>query len=161
MGFVIIVTPFWSAITEAYTKNEFGWIKKSVKHLVRIWFLSITVLLVMLLVSNQIYYLWIGNTVYIPFILSVAWVVFIAVQSLNSIFVHFINGVGKIHLQLYLSGISAIINIPLAIYLAKYLEFGVVGVIASTIITQIMMLFAFYIQYRKIINNNAVGIWAK
>ena len=27
MGFSIIITPFWSAFTEAYAKNDFGWIR--------------------------------------------------------------------------------------------------------------------------------------
>jgi len=115
----------------------------------------------MLVLSNYIYHIWIGNKVFIPFSLSLAWAFFIGIQSLNAIYVHFINGVGKIRLQLYLGGISAIVNIPLAILFAKHLGFGVVGVILATITTQIILLFVFYIQYKKIINNKAIGVWAK
>ena len=35
MGFSIIITPFWSAFTEAYTKNDYAWIKNNIKRLIK------------------------------------------------------------------------------------------------------------------------------
>lgn len=159
MGFTIIVAPFWSAATDAYTKGEFGWIKRSVKKLVKIWVLVAIALLIMLIFSNKVYYIWIGDKVTIPFVLSAAWAFFIALQSLNTIFIQFINGVGKIKLQMRLGLIAALLNIPLSILFAKYFEFGVTGVIGATIFTQVLGIFVVVIQYRKIIYEKAKGIW--
>ena len=49
----------------------------------------------MLIISNMIYHIWLGNKVYIPFALSLVWVIFVGIQSLNSIFVHFIKWSGQ------------------------------------------------------------------
>jgi O-antigen/teichoic acid export membrane protein len=83
----------------------------------------------------------------------------VIINAWNTIFSQFLNGVGKIRLQLY-SGIwGAILNIPLAVYLGK--SFGIAGVILSSVIlTSVNMVWS-YIQYMKIINNKASGIWAK
>ncbi|MCK4664916.1 MAG: oligosaccharide flippase family protein [Bacteroidales bacterium] len=157
----IVVTPFWSAITEAYKKGELGWIKRSIKKLVQIWSIIFCVLLIMLLFSGKVYQLWIGDRVAIPFALSAAWALFVAILSLNTIFVHFINGTGKVKLQMSLAIIAALLNIPLSILLAKYFHMGVVGVISATIITQVIGIFFVIIQYHKIIQGDLHGIWGK
>ena len=161
MFFMIIVTPFWSAITDAYTKKEFSWIRKSIKNLIKIWILVLIGLIIMLFISQFVYKFWIGDKTQIPFSLSMYWAIFIAVQSLNAIFVHFINGTGFIKLQMLVGGIAAVFNIPLSIIFAKSLGMGVNGVILATIVTQLITLILVYIQYNKIINNRASGIWLK
>ena len=55
MGFSIIITPFWSAFTEAYAKNDFGWIKNTIKKLIKIWSMVVFVVIIMLLLSGKIY----------------------------------------------------------------------------------------------------------
>ncbi|MCF8234172.1 MAG: polysaccharide biosynthesis C-terminal domain-containing protein [Melioribacteraceae bacterium] len=159
MGFAIIVAPFWSAATDAYAKGEVGWIKRTVSILVKMWGLVAIALIIMLIFANKVYYIWLGDKVAIPFMLSAAWAFFIALQTLNTIFIQFINGTGKIKLQMRLGLVAAIINIPLSILFAKYFEWGVTGVIGATIFTQVMGLFVAMVQYKKIINRNAHGIW--
>jgi len=161
MGFGILVAPFWSAITEAYTKGEMTWIKNSVKKLVQLWGLAFLALIIMLVLSDEVYHLWIGDKVLIPFELSAAWAFFVGIQTLNTIFVQVINGTGKVKLQMIIGIGGAIINIPLSILLAKYFNMGPTGVIGATIIGQIIALFFIIIQYKKIINEQAYGIWAK
>jgi len=161
MGFSIVVTPFWSAITEAFTKGEMGWIKRSINTLLKLWGVIILALVLMLLISDKVYHFWIGDKVFIPLILSAAWAFFIAIQSLNTIFVHFINGTGKVKLQMILGIISAILNIPLSIIFAKYLNFGITGVLCATILTQVLAIVFIFIQYKQIIRGNLQGIWGK
>ncbi len=161
MGFSMIVTPFWSAITEAYVKGEMKWIKNSISKLIKIWVLILIGLTIMLIISDFVYNLWVGNRVYIPFVLSAAWAIFIGMQTLNMVFVQFINGTGKVKLQMVVAVIGALLNIPLSIFIAKQLNFGVVGVIAATIIEQLLVFFIIYVQYHKIINGRLDGIWGK
>lgn len=161
MGFAVVVTPFWSAITEAYTKGEMTWIKNSIKKLVHLWGLAFLALVIMLVFSDKVYHLWIGDKVLIPFALSAAWALFVGIQALNIIFVNFLNGTGKVKLQMFIGISAAIINIPLSILLAKYFNMGVVGVISATIFTQLAGFFFIITQYRNIINGKLYGIWGK
>jgi Na+-driven multidrug efflux pump len=57
--------------------------------------------------------------------------------------------------------LTSIINIPLSIFLAKNMGYGVSGVIFATIICLIPHVVLCPIQYLKIINNRADGIWNK
>ena len=72
---------------------------------------------------------------------------------------YYINATGKIKIQLYLSLLMALINIPLSIYIAKSLDFGVVGVMISTIICIAPGIVFSRIQFKKIISETAKGIW--
>lgn len=159
--FNVILTPFWSAYTEAYMKNDFQWIKNSMRKIVKIWvFLSFGVV-IMVLLSGTIYKIWIGNQVYIPFDLSVVMGVFVVLSNWNNVFVYFINGTGKIRLQFYYSIIIAVINIPLSIYFAKNLGIGITGVMAATCVCIVIGSVWAPMQYSKIINKKATGVWAK
>ncbi len=161
MLFLIVLEPFWSAFTQAFVKNEIAWIRKSIRHLLMLWGVSVGGSLIMLALSGWVYHIWIGDIITVPFHLSVLMLVFFTIKSWNNVFVYLINGVGKIRLQLYMSIVIAVINIPISIYFAKNLEMGSAGVILGTIICLSFGAVLHPIQYYKIINRNARGIWNK
>ena len=84
---------------------------------------------------------------------------YVIINAWNGIYSHFLNGIGVIKIQLYFALAGSLVNIPLAIFLGR--TFGVYGVILSTTIISIMAAVISPIQYNKIINNKAAGIWAK
>ncbi|MBO3096748.1 lipopolysaccharide biosynthesis protein [Gelidibacter pelagius] len=159
--FSIVVAPYWSSFTEAYVKKEYEWIKVSVNNIMRVWLLIPIVVVIMLLLSDWFYNIWVGDKVLVPFMLSVSMAVFVMSFTFNNIFVFFINGTGKIKVQLIVSIFMAIINIPLSIFMAKSLNMGVKGVIIATILSYLPGLILMPLQYNKIINNRARGIWNK
>ncbi len=161
MGFSIIITPFWSSVTEAYYKNDFSWIRRTIKQLMSIWLIFLFLAIIMLACSNWVYRFWVGPEIYIPFNLSLAWVTFVLIFSFQSIFISFINGVGKLRVQLYVAIVNMLLNIPLSILFAKTLGFGIAGVIMGTTVSAVFGLILGPVQYYKIINKTAKGIWLK
>lgn len=159
MIFSIIVTPYWSAITDAFAKEDYNWIKKSMKTLMKISLAFSIVIIFMLIIANQFYIFWVGEEVIIPFDLSVFMAIFVMLTLLTQPFGFFINGTGKIKIQLIIGVIMAIVNIPISIILVKFYGFGVSGVILATILCSIFGLVFYPIQYYKIINKKATGLW--
>ena len=81
--------------------------------------------------------------------------------SYGNIFVWFINGVGKVQLQTVGSIIGALFNIPLSYFFAKTCGLGPSGVILASLICIGYGPILAPIQFKKIINGNANGIWNK
>jgi O-antigen/teichoic acid export membrane protein len=157
MGFGIVATPLWSAFTDAYVREEYQWIKNTLAKMRKIWLLSVLSAIGILFASPFLYDIWVGDKVEVPFGLSVAMCVYVVVSIWQTIHVFFLNGIGKIKLQLYMVSISAVLNIPMAIYLGGL--FGLVGItLTSTIIFGVQGL-VFFIQTRKIVNKTAKNIW--
>ena len=161
MGFSIVTTPIWSAYTEAYTKNDFTWILQITRKLKIAWVLLAALSLIMLLISPLFYKYWIGNKVVIPYTLSFMMFIYTITINWGSIFVAFINGVGKIRLQLYTSLIAGVVCIPLSIFFAKTLHLGAVGIVLATTICLSYGPILAPIQYKRIMNKTAKGIWNK
>lgn len=159
--FNVFLAPFWSAFTDAFVKKDFEWIKQVIKRLVQVWALLSLIVIIMIFISDFVYSIWVGSDIKIPFSLSVAMGIFMIVSNWNNIFAFFVNGVGKIRLQFYYSIIAALINIPLSIFLAKQMKMGITGVITATIICIGLASVWAPIQYKKIINGTAKGIWNK
>jgi len=161
MIFTIVLTPFWSAYTEAFTNGDMKWMKASIKRLIMIWLAVVVGVIFLLCISKYFYLMWIGDKVHVPFMLSVFMGLFAIISTWNNIFAYFINGVGKIKLQMYYGIIAMLINIPISIFFAKNLGMGSAGVILGTCVS---LLFGFIfgpIQCWRIINNKAKGIWLK
>jgi O-antigen/teichoic acid export membrane protein len=159
MGFGIIMMPFWSAYTDAWVKKDLTWIQNSVKKLIYLWGIIGAIAIIMLICSNFIYKLWVGKEILVPISISAVIALYVVLNAWCGIFSLFLNGVGKIKLQLYSALFGAIVNIPLAIFLGKH--FGVAGVVFSTCLLALTSAVWSPIQYYKIINNNAKGIWNK
>lgn len=159
MGFSIIITPFWSAFTEAWAKNELGWIKRSMQKLIGLWGLLLIAGVVMLVSSKWVYSVWVGDKVTVPYTISALVAVWVLLNAWNGVYSHFLNGLGKIKLQLYLGISVAVINVPLAILLG--LRIGIEGVLLANVVLAVMQAWIYPIQYKKLIKNKAGGIWDK
>ena len=157
MIFGIIMTPFWSAFTEAWVTKDFVWIKSTMKKLDLLSLGLTVVTLLMLAFSHYIFRIWVGRDVNVPLSISVVLAAYFIINARNMIYIYFLNGIGKVKLQLYSGVIGMIVNIPLAIFFGKQL--GVAGVILSTVILNGINMIWTVIQYNKIINNTATGIW--
>lgn len=159
MLFAIIMMPYWSAFTDAYASNDLDWIKINIKKLRKIW-LGLSILGILIFIfSGLIYKIWIHNAVFIPVSLSLWMLFYMIVYTWQTLHVYFLNGIGKIRLQLYVGTAGALLNIPLAIYLGK--NFGLSGVVIANTTIFFFMGVIFTFQYNKIINKTAYKIWNK
>ena len=156
----IILTPFWSATTDAYIRNDFEWIKNVMKKLLLFSGICSIGVVIMLIISPFVYKVWLGNTVDIPYNLSLMTAILFIFYIIFSPFSSFINGVGKLNLSIIVGCIKMVVYIPLAIYLTKMI--GASGlVLAIILVNSIPAAILEPIQYRKIINRRAKGIWNK
>jgi len=159
MGFTTVITPFWSAFTEAWVKNEISWIRTIMHKLLKIWALLVVIAFAMVMCSNWIYEIWLDGKVIISYSISILVAIFIILYSFTTIFAIFLNGLGKIKIQVYIAVYSATINIPLAIFLGS--RIGIEGILIANIVVQIFGVIIYPIQYNKLINNTAKGVWKK
>lgn len=159
MIFTLILTPFWSSFTEAFVKKEFAWIKKSMRNILLIWCIVPIILLIMLLISGWFYKFWVGEKIVIPVFLSISMAIYVLLFTYKSIYNFFINGVGKIRIQMIVGIITIIINIPLSIIFSKHFNLGLSGVILATSVSLAISAVLGPIQYHKIIAFKARGIW--
>lgn len=153
------VTPLWSASTEAYVKNEIDWIKKSIKQLNYLLLFFIATGIFLILVSSFIYQIWFKSIVKPNPILLWLLLLYTVCLCRTLIYRSFMNGVGKITLQFYVTTIQSFLHIPLAYYLGKI--WGIYGIIAVMLLWAIMNIIWEPIQFRLIITKSAKGIWNK
>lgn len=155
--FTIILTPFWSAFTDAYVKHDNDWIKAVFNKLYKYLAFLVFATVILFVCSPLVFRVWLGKGFIIPASLSIVMSIYTLEFCWMLVHCIFLNGIGKIRLQLYLYIGSTLINIPGAIYLGKI--YGIQGVTISNIIVMFIMGIVLYIQCRRIISKTAQGIW--
>jgi O-antigen/teichoic acid export membrane protein len=155
----IILVPFWAAYTDAYAKNDFDWMQRSLKKTRTIWLLLSGGTFLLLIVAPFVYKIWLHNQVQVPMSVSIAMFLYVVGFNLMQVNCFLLNGIGKVRIQLYLYIFSIMVNIPLAILLAKY--FGIAGVTLSNVVIFIIMGIILSIQCNKILSKKATGLWNK
>ncbi|MCH7402646.1 MATE family efflux transporter [Belliella kenyensis] len=162
MVFAIFLTPFWSASTEAFMKKDFAWIKSSIKKYNLLIIAFIGVGLVMVLVSDYIYKLWLGDElVNIPKSLSVWAYIFFICYMFGNTYVSFLNGISALRLQFWASLISPVVYILIAIYLIQVLGLGVHALFIAAVIANLNGVLLAPFQYFMIVIKKKRGVWIK
>ena len=157
MIFSIIITPFWSAFTDAHSIGDYVWMKKMAKQLRKIGLIIMIGVFIMVLFSGVIYKLWIGDIIKIRTSVSLAVALYVISNLWNMLNSQMLNGLGKIKLQLYVSLIGTAINIPMAIFLGS--KFGIEGVVLSAFLLNLISAIYAPIQVARLLNKKANGIW--
>lgn len=160
MIFTIVITPVWSATTDAYVRKDFAWINKTISLSRKVCIASIFIGVLMVLASKFVYGIWLGKgTIDINYSTTSLILLYISFEMLYKVYGTIINGTGKVFAQMVLTGVIAIIYIPLAILLGKL--FGLSGVlIANAIVFALNYLWS-KVQCNKLISQTATGIWNK
>lgn len=160
MIFTIVITPVWSATTDAYIRNDFTWIKKTISFSQKVCIISIIIGILMLFVSKFIYGIWLGkDAIDISYSTTGLILLYISFEMLYKVYGTIINGTGKVFAQMILTGIIAIIYIPLALLLGS--SWGLSGVLIANVIVFAVNYIWTKMQCNKLINQTATGIWNK
>lgn len=157
--FTIIVTPFWSATTDAYTRGDIGWIRNSMRKIHRIMLLVGAILAIMVAVSRPVYHLWVGSGVDIPLEMSLLMAIYIFVILYSMSYSFLLNGIGVLTMQLIFTIGAAILYIPAAYLFSNLI--GINGMIIALTLVNIPGLVVNCIQFNKVIDGTAKGIWKR
>ena len=155
--FTIVSSPYWSATTEAFVNKDYHWIKNSCKRLIWIWFIVQGIGLIMVITSPFIISIWTHNRVSANILVSSSCLLYVAMYTFSNIFITFINGFGKIRVQLIVSVVLLPIGITLSIILCKSL--GAIGIFLSNAMVYLFNCIWSTIQFKLIIHNKARGVW--
>lgn len=160
MVYLMFLAPFLTAFTEAYTKNETGWIKNILHRINQIWLLISLATVGLIFLQKVFFRFWVGNAVTVPLTLTIGLALSGIIASWGATYSLFLNSIGKLRIQIYLLGIQAILFIPLSLLFYR-LGLGLVSTVVAQIIFNVSNAWFMTIQYKKIITQNAMGIWIK
>ena len=156
--FSIILTPIWSAVTDAYVKSDFIWLRITLKRLNILSFIFAFGIVFMVLISKYVYRFWIGDTISIPFNLTI----FMGLYSILNVFLApfstFINGIGKVKLSASLSFVGISLYF-ISVFLFAHFFKNSTGIVVAIITTSLIGAVIQPIQTFKILNKTARGIW--
>lgn len=131
--FTIIMAPFWSAFTEANVKSDIEWMRSSIKKLNYSIVIAAICSLILLSSYQVVLDIWMpsNNRIVPPFSLMLILSFFVLISIWNNIYSFFLNGIGIVKVQVQTSIVGGLINIPLAIFLVKYCQLGLAGIVIS------------------------------
>ena len=158
--FTVICMPFWNATTDAYQRNDMEWIRQAASKLRLMTVGILLCLIVMVALSDIVYAIWIDRQTVIDIRMSIVMAAYIFILIYSMRYSYFINGIGTLRLQLIFTATAAIVFIPLA-YLATWWTHDIIWFMVVMCLVNIPGLIVNRIQFYKLINGKAKGIWNK
>ena len=153
MGWGILNTPVWAAVTDAITKGDYVWIQNAINKFLKLFVLFTLAGILMLIVSPWVYKIWIGDKVNIVFLLSFSVLVYNVVIMFGGIFIAVVNGSGQLKIQMYACLISPIVYLSCFFLCTKAFNWGIYSVIIASVVANFNGIVLAPIQCRQMINN--------
>ncbi len=156
----MVLSPLVAAVTDAYVKGEESWIK-NIFEKIRLYSIALTLLSILMLIVSQIFFhLWLGDKIIIPWNLSILMTFYFICNIWVTPYKNFLGGVGKLSFNVWLSYAKIVVFFPIAILFIKIWQ--TCGLVLAILLVNTLpnMVFGIY-QYYLIINHKAKGIWNK
>ena len=156
--FNMIATPLWSATTEAYTRGDFSWIRSVNKKMKLIVLFLFVAGIFMFIFSENAYLIWLGESdVYIGKTTTLLLLFYAFFMMLYGTYGYILNGIGKLNLQILITTIMAVLYIPMT-YIGCLIA-GLNGILFVFLLVSIINFVWSKIQYHRLLNKTATGIW--
>ncbi|MCP9612860.1 lipopolysaccharide biosynthesis protein [Coprobacter tertius] len=157
MTFTIFLSPFWSAITDAWTLKDMSWIKNTTQKYVIIATAFNICGLIMLIVAPVVIRFWVGKEIAgnIDNILLVLCYIYVAITLYTTLFVNILNGMGILRTQYILALISPIIYIAITYIFIDKFNLGTYSIYIALIASNINGFIAPF-QYYKLIRKHHI-----
>jgi O-antigen/teichoic acid export membrane protein len=156
----IITATYWSAFTDAYVRQEFDWVRNTIRRMEKVTYLLMAAVILQTLLAGRLIHLWV-HKVEVPLDMQITLCIFTLISLISAPQHIFLNGTGKIRLQLYTAVYSIFMTIPFAWLFCRVFHLGPKGVIFAMICTSLPVTILYRIQYNKIMSRKATGIWVK
>jgi O-antigen/teichoic acid export membrane protein len=156
----IITATYWSAFTDAYVRQEFDWVRHTIRRMEKVTYLLMAGVILQTILAGRLIHLWV-HKVQVPVDMQITLCLFTLISLIAAPQHIFLNGTGKIRLQLYTAVYSIVMTIPIAWLFCRVFHLGPKGVILAMICTSLPVTVLYRIQYTKIMSRKASGIWVK
>jgi O-antigen/teichoic acid export membrane protein len=156
----IITATYWSAFTDAYVRHEFDWVRNTIRRMEKVTYLLMAGVILQTALAGPLIHLWV-HQVHVPLDMQITLCIFTLISLIAAPQHIFLNGTGKIRLQLYTAVYTIFMTIPFAWLFCKVFHLGPKGVILAMICTSLPVTILYRIQYNKIMSGKATGIWVK
>ena len=133
MLWITILTPVWAAVTDAVTKNDYPWILETIKRYMTLFIVFLGGSLLMLAISGPLYNLWVGDSVSVPFEVSLWIMVLNLAMMFGSVFVNVLNGAGVLRVQTIASVISPFVFLGIS-FLLIHIGWGVKSILIASVV---------------------------
>lgn len=145
----IILTPLWSRVSKEKINGNIKWIRETLKKLNILSAIVGIGIIILYFIYPFILKFWLReNIVYSNSLIAyMAFFTFLSIWCNNHAYI--MNGMGEIDTQLKVAIVQGIINIPLSIYLGKYLEMRSSGVILATCLCMLISAIIFPLKLKK------------
>ena len=120
VGWLIVITPFWSLLTEAHAKKDFIWIRQKLREMLKLYLLTPLAGLALFFVAPFVYKLWVGNNYIQDKYLDASILFFFCTVCFNSTIVIFLNAFSRTRVQLIISIVVAALAIFTCFYSYKF-----------------------------------------
>lgn len=156
----VFIAPVWSHAGHLYASGDTSGLRDVLRRQLRIWTGLTLLVLVLGAVYRPLMSFWLGSA-FVDYGLMAVCMVF-AVQGMwLTVFSSIINGVGKIHVSVWASVLSAIANLPLAYLFAVHLGLGAKGVLLGACLALLPGVFLGPYQLYLIASKRDMGVWAR
>lgn len=160
VAYGIVMGPIWSAVTDAFAREDHAWMASSLKKLNMLSAVFICGIVAMTLLAPFVYEIWLGGRLKVPFIVSLSMAAFAALNVVLAPYTSYVNGIGRMKVTTIVVTVSLFVYFPLAIYLAKALDSSA-GIMFATCIVNAVGLYFQPRQVGLLLGGRATGIWAK
>lgn len=150
--FTLMMTPVWSAFANAYYKNDFTWIDKMLKRLLKYYILFLLLYLVLIPIGPFIVRIWSGVEVN-SWDLYIVSSLYYIIQSFMTIYAFLFNGMGEIKIQRNMAVFGALVNIPVAYILIRYFDMGPSAAIIGNIVAIVPSIWLYPIKAKRLLSH--------
>ena len=161
MIFTIIVTPMWSASTEAYVRDDMKWLRNAARKMFYVCLLLLLITSIMTVFNQFAYKIWLKDAVVVPMSINIIFAIYVTIVNVSTCYSHFLFGMGKLRLQIYSTVFSGILFIAIAPYLTQM--WGISGAAISLCIANLPAMVLNPIQFLFVTDKSSshYKIWYK
>lgn len=150
--FSAMMLPLWSKYTEAMERRDFRWIRDMIIKLDMLLIPIAIILVFGVFVYKPLSIIWLHKNLLYDKGLILAMAVYYFLYIWGTIYSTALNGMGKVSLQAGLGVTTAILNVPLSIFLGKNVGLNSTGVLVATIICMIITNIPITIRVHRYLN---------
>lgn len=156
-AFSVICMPLWNATTDAYERGDMDWIRSMDRKMNLLMLALATGLMLMAVVSPWVYAFWVGDKTHIPTAMTALMALYVFMLVLSMRYSYILNGVGALRLQMYMT-VMTVVYIPAA-WLVSTTTRSMTAFLLVMCLCNLPGIVVNVIQYNKILNGKATGLW--